>query len=48
MADLLPVEESAIDYFLVGFAEDRIEGLVAADVASWTGERKLDDLLEAL
>lgn len=48
MADLLAVEETAIDCFLEGFAKDRVEWLIAADVASRTSKRKLDDLFEPL
>lgn len=46
MADLLAIEESAIDGLLEGFAKDRVEWLIAADVASWASKRKLDDLFE--
>ena len=38
MADLLAVEESTVDCFLEGFAKDRVEWLIAADVASRTSK----------
>ena len=48
VAHLLPVEKRPVDDALVGLPEDGVEGLVAADVAARTGERKFDDLLEPL
>ena len=48
VAHLLPVEKGPVDDALVGLPEDGVEGLVAADVAARTGERKFYDLLEPL
>lgn len=43
MANLLAVERGAVDHHLVGLADDRIEGLVAANIAGRSCKSKPDD-----
>lgn len=43
VTDLLTVERSAVDHHLVGLADDRIEGLVAANIAGRSSKSKPDD-----
>jgi hypothetical protein len=46
MAHLLPIKKSAVDYALVGLTQNRVERLVAANIAGRAGERKPNYLFE--
>lgn len=45
MADLLPIDRTTVNYALVGFAEDGVEGFVHADVVEGETKSEADNEL---